>query len=57
MEAGIWILLAVALAYGILRLSKFRATREAERQTRADKRAKLKRDDAKAIQRTLDGRR
>jgi hypothetical protein len=57
MEAGIWILLAVVLAYGIFRLSRFRATRETERQTRADKRAKLKRDDAKAIQRTLDGRR
>lgn len=57
MEVGVWILLAAALAYGILRLTKFRATREADRQSRADKRAKLARDDAKAIQRTLDGRR
>lgn len=57
MEVGIWILLAVVLAYGVLRFSRFRTTREADRQTRADKRAKLARDDAKAIQRTLDGRR
>jgi hypothetical protein len=57
MEAGIWILLAVALAYGVFRFSRSRAARKSERQTRADKRAKLARDDAKAIQRTLDGRR
>lgn len=52
-----WIFLAGALAYGAFRFFKLRETREAERKTRADKRAKVARDDAQAMQRTLNGRR
>ena len=57
MEAGIWILLGVGLAYGTVRLLGRRARHATERNVRAEKRAKIARDDAKAIQRTIDGRR
>ena len=57
MTSLIWILLAVGVGYGAVWLMRHRGKRETDRQVRADKRAKLARDDAKAIQRTLDGRR
>jgi peptidoglycan/LPS O-acetylase OafA/YrhL len=57
MTPFIWILLAVALAWGVLWFFRRRGKQESERVARADKRAKLARADAKAIQRTLDGRR
>ena len=57
MEAGIWILLAVVAIWGAHRFLRRRADREAERKVRADNRARIARDDAKAFRRTLDGRR
>jgi len=57
MEPTLFILLAAVLGYGVYWLLRRRARLNTDRQTRADKRAKLARDDAKAIQRTLDGRR
>jgi hypothetical protein len=57
MEATIWIFLAVAATYGVFRFLRRRADQEAERKARADQRAKIARDDAKAFRRTLDGRR
>ena len=57
MTPFIWILVAAALGYGVLRFFKHRDKRETEKQDRADKRAKVARDDAQAMQRTLNGRR
>lgn len=57
MEFGIWLLLAAAAGYGVLRFARSRSRRASERQARADKRAKTARDDAAAIRRTLAGRR
>lgn len=57
MEPTLFVLLAAVLGYGVYWLLRRRARLETDRQARADKRAKLARDDAKAIQRTLDGRR
>jgi len=57
MEPTLYVLLAAVLGYGVYWLLRRRARLETDRQARADKRAKLARDDAKAIQRTLDGRR
>jgi hypothetical protein len=57
MQPVVWILLAAALAFGVLRLLRVRARKDAERRSRTEKREKIARDDAKAIQRTLDGRR
>jgi hypothetical protein len=57
MEPVVWILLAAALAFGVFRLLRVRARKDAERRSRTEKREKIARDDAKAIQRTLDGRR
>lgn len=57
MTPFVWILVAAALGYGVLRFLKHRDKRETEKQDRADKRAKIARDDAQAMQRTLNGRR
>ena len=57
MEPTLFILLAAVLGYGVYWLLRRRARLETDRQTRADKRAKRARAAAKAIQRTLDGRR
>lgn len=57
MPVFVWIVLAAVLAFGVMRLMGRRATREAERKTRADKRAKLAADDARAIKRALAARR
>lgn len=52
-----WVLLAAALAWGVFWFMKRRGRHETERQAKADKSAKTARDEARAIQRTLDGRR
>ena len=57
MDFGIGLLIAAALAFGVYRFVVARTRREAERKTRADRRAKIARDDAKAIQRAIDARR
>ncbi len=57
MEFGIGLLIVAALAFGVYRFWVARSRREAERRTRSDRRAKIARDDAKAIQRAIDARR
>lgn len=57
MDFGIGLLIAAALVFGVYRFVVARTRREAERKTRADRRAKVARDDAKAIQRAIDARR
>ncbi len=57
MTVFIWILLAAVVGYGILWFFRRRDRHEAEKQARADKRAKVARDDAQAMRRTLNGRR
>lgn len=57
MEAIVWILLAVGLGYGVVWLIKHRGNRDSARKAHAEKKATAARNDANAIQRTLDGRR
>lgn len=57
METIVWILLPVGLGLGVLWFLKSRGRREAELKAKADKKSARARDDASAIQRTLDGRR
>ena len=57
MEFGIGLLIAAALVFGSYRDSVAHTRREAERKTRSDRRAKIARDDAKAIQRAINARR
>jgi hypothetical protein len=57
METIVWILLAVGLGYGAVWLVKHRGKRDSERKAKAEKKATAARNDANAIQRTLDGRR
>ena len=57
MEFGIGLLIAAGLGFGLYRFVVARSRQEADRKTRADRRAKIARDDTKAIQRAIDGRR
>lgn len=57
MTTTIWVLLALAVAGGLLFVFKHRSKRESDRQAHAEKRATTARKDAQAIKRTLDGRR
>ena len=57
METILWILLPVGLGLGALWFFKKRGKRDSDRKAVADKKATRARDDASAIQRTLDGRR
>ena len=57
METIAWILLAVGLGYGAAWLIKHRGKRDSDRKAHADKKATAARNDANAIQRTLDRRR
>lgn len=57
MEFGIGLLIAAGICFGLYRFVVSRSRQEAERRTRNDRRAKIARDDAKAIQRAIDGRR
>jgi uncharacterized ion transporter superfamily protein YfcC len=57
MTTVVWILLAVAVAYGVVFVLRHRNKLETDKQASADKKAKSARHDAQAIQRTLDGRR
>ncbi len=57
MTPFVWIVIAAALACGALWFFRRRGRHETERQAKADKSAKTARDEARAIQRTLDGRR
>jgi|APIni6443716594_1056825.scaffolds.fasta_scaffold1728731_1 hypothetical protein len=57
METIVWILLPVGLGLGALWIFKHRGKRDSELKAKADKKASRARDDASAIQRTLDGRR
>ena len=57
MEATIGIVILLVVGYGVSRFLKSRAKAKADREARAAKRAKVARDDAKALKRALDGRR
>lgn len=57
MEALVGLLLAVVVGYGVLRFLRSRAKAQAEARSRAEKLAKVAREDAKALQRAIDGRR
>ena len=57
METTVWILLAVGLGCGALWFFRHRGKRDSDRKAQADKKATAARDDANAIQRTLDRRR
>jgi len=57
METLVWILLAVGLGYGAVWLVKHRGKRDSDRKAHAEKKANTAREDANAIQRTLDSRR
>ncbi|MBK9376135.1 MAG: hypothetical protein IPN03_21030 [Holophagales bacterium] len=57
MTTTIWVLLALAVAGGLLYVFKHRTKRESDRKAHAEKKATTARNDAQAIQRTLDGRR
>ncbi len=57
METIVWILLPVGLGLGALWFFKKRGKRDSDRKAHADRKARRARDDASAIQRTLDGRR
>jgi hypothetical protein len=57
MTTTIWVLLALAVAGGLLFVFKHRSKRESDRKAHAAKRATTARKDAQAIKRTLDGRR
>lgn len=57
METIVWILLPVGLGIGALWFFKKRGKRDSDRKAHADKKAAAARNDASAIQRTLDGRR
>lgn len=56
-ELIVWIVVALALGYGALRLFQARARRQADQQARTDKRTKSAIADAKAMQKSIDGRR
>ena len=57
MTTTIWVLLALAIVGGLLFVFKHRSKRASDRQAHAEKKATAARNDAQAIQRTLDGRR
>jgi len=57
METTVWILLPVGLGLGALWFFKKRVKRDSDRKAHADRKAAAARNDASAIQRTLDGRR
>jgi hypothetical protein len=57
METVVWILLPLGLGLGALWFIKHRGKRDSDRKTLAEKRANAAREDANAIQRTLDRRR
>ena len=57
MTTTIWVLLALAVAGGLLFVFKHRNKRESDRQAHAEKKATTARKDAQAIKRTLAGRR
>jgi thiosulfate reductase cytochrome b subunit len=57
MTTPVWILMAAALLYGFYRLARRRTRRQADAQAGVDKKARLARSDAQAIQRSLNGRR
>ena len=57
METIVWILLPVGLGLGILWFFKSRGKRDSDRKAQADRKATSAREDANAIQRTLDRRR
>ena len=57
MELTIGILVVCVIAVGILLFTRSRKRKTADSKTRADKRAKVARDDARDIQRSIDSRR
>ncbi len=57
MESLVWILIPVGLGLGAYWFFKKRGRHEADLKARSDKKAAGARDDADAIQRTLDRRR
>lgn len=57
MSTSIWVLLALAVAGGLLFVLKHRSKRESDKQAHAEKKATTARKDAQAMKRTLDGRR
>lgn len=57
MSTAAWIFLAAALAYGLLRFVRHRDKRAADRQAGVDKKARIARNNAQDVQRSLDGRR
>jgi hypothetical protein len=57
METIVWILLPVGLGLGALWFIKHRGKRDSDLRAKAEKKATAARNDANAIQRTLDGRR
>lgn len=57
MEFGIGLLITAVIGFGLYRFVVLRSRQDAEHRTRADRRAKVARDDAKAIQRAIDSRR
>ncbi|MBK9090055.1 MAG: hypothetical protein IPL90_13785 [Holophagales bacterium] len=57
MELTIGILVVCVIAVGILMFARSRKRKTADTKTRADKRAKVARDDARDIQRSIDSRR
>lgn len=57
METLVWILPAAGLVFGAVWFVKHRNKRDSDLKAHADKKATTARNDASAIQRTLDGRR
>jgi FtsZ-interacting cell division protein ZipA len=57
MELTIGILVVCVIAVGILLFTRSRTRKTAAKKTRAAKRAKVARDDARDIQRSIDSRR
>jgi hypothetical protein len=57
MELTIGIIVVCILVFGFLMLTRSRARKTADTKSRADKRAKVARDDARDIQRSIDSRR
>ena len=57
MELTIAIVVVLAVGYGLVWLLRSRAKKNAERLARTEKRTKSAQAEARAIQRTLDGRR
>jgi hypothetical protein len=56
-ETVVWILLPLGLGLGALWFIKHRGKRDSDRKTLAERKANTAREDAHAIQRTLDRRR